>query len=519
MDTPSPRSAVAPRGPARATAIGAATGRTIRALGLPGVVLAALLVALPALARDHDRWFVILLDGQPCGWSREQVTADGEVVLTRSETRMSIRRGEDLIRVEMESEFHETPRGEPISARSVRSVGSGPMVREIEWTDQGIIVRRSEGDRTSQERRSPFEGDWLTPAAAAEFVRARLAAGARSIEYRTIDPAGGADLVRVVMTGFEPDGVEVLGRQIEGVRCDVVSSASPGMVVQTWLDSSGRTLRTQIPFGGLSLATVLSDRATALREVEAPELMVQTLIRPNRPIREPRRVTIGRYVLIAPDDRALAGLPETSVQRVEPLGGGRARVIVQMSAPTAAEPDDTAPYLAPSSMIDSADPEIIALARRATAGSGADRAARAEALRRAVFRHITDKSLGVGFASASEACRTRAGDCSEHAVLLAAVLRAEGIPARVVSGLVYADEFLGSRDVFGFHMWTQALIDHDDGPRWIDLDATLPRGTPFDATHIALVVSALGDDASAGDMTSIAALLGALRVDVEHTGR
>ena len=39
------------------------------------------------------------------------------------------------------------------------------------------------------------------------------------------------------------------------------------------------------------------------------------------------------------------------------------------------------------------------------------------------------------------------------------MLRADGIPARVASGLVYADGFLGSRDIFGWHMWTQALID------------------------------------------------------------
>ena len=47
-------------------------------------------------------------------------------------------------------------------------------------------------------------------------------------------------------------------------------------------------------------------------------------------------------------------------------------------------------------------------------------------LRELVSRHIQDKHLGTAYASASETARTASGDCTEHAVLLAAVLRARG---------------------------------------------------------------------------------------------
>ena len=73
-------------------------------------------------------------------------------------------------------------------------------------------------------------------------------------------------------------------------------------------------------------------------------------------------------------------------------------------------------------------------------------------MRASVHHYIDDKSLGVGFASASEVCATREGDCSEHAVLLVALLRAAGIPSRAVSGVVYVDSFVGERQVFGFHV-------------------------------------------------------------------
>ena len=47
-----------------------------------------------------------------------------------------------------------------------------------------------------------------------------------------------------------------------------------------------------------------------------------------------------------------------------------------------------------------------------------------EALRDLVHTHISGKHLSTAYASASETARTGSGDCTEHAVLLAAVLGA-----------------------------------------------------------------------------------------------
>jgi len=66
-------------------------------------------------------------------------------------------------------------------------------------------------------------------------------------------------------------------------------------------------------------------------------------------------------------------------------------------------------------------------------------------------------------------------------VLLAASARSRGIPARVVSGLVYTDRFSGKKEVFSPHTWVQAWT----GKRWTSYDAGLGE---FDATHIALAV-------------------------------
>ena len=87
-----------------------------------------------------------------------------------------------------------------------------------------------------------------------------------------------------------------------------------------------------------------------------------------------------------------------------------------------------------------------------------------------------------------------------------------GIPARVAMGLLYVDEFAGESGIFGWHMWTQALIDG----QWVDFDATLPVRT--NAGHVLTNVSALSDGLGMTDMASIMQLLGNVDIEVIEVG-
>jgi transglutaminase-like putative cysteine protease len=184
--------------------------------------------------------------------------------------------------------------------------------------------------------------------------------------------------------------------------------------------------------------------------------------------------------------------------------------------PAPADDVDNPDFTSASAMIDTQDAEVRKLAQRALAKSADDTpAGRAEAIRRFVHSYINRKNLGVGFASASEVARKRTGDCSEHGVLAAALLRCAGIPSRVVAGVIYADAFAGSQEIFGYHMWAQGLITIDGQPRWVDLDPTLDDRTPFDAAHIALGVTALPEGELATSLSTTATTLGRLKISVE----
>jgi transglutaminase-like putative cysteine protease len=81
--------------------------------------------------------------------------------------------------------------------------------------------------------------------------------------------------------------------------------------------------------------------------------------------------------------------------------------------------------------------------------------------------------------SAREVLGSRRGDCNEHAVLLAALARAAGIPARVIAGAVYAN------DGFYYHAWNELWLG-----AWVSADAVFDQ-IPADATHVKLIEGGL----------------------------
>ena len=70
---------------------------------------------------------------------------------------------------------------------------------------------------------------------------------------------------------------------------------------------------------------------------------------------------------------------------------------------------------------------------------------------RYVFEKL-DKKNTATFSSALETLNAGFGDCGEHAVLLAALLRASGIPARVVLGWCMLSE-----KRYYYHAWVMAF--------------------------------------------------------------
>jgi hypothetical protein len=457
----------------------------------------------PAMA--YDAWSVVEVDAAPVGsvHAISTVLGDGGQGL-RMRMEMSMLRAGTELRWSMEVTSEEGPDGAPRYIRVEQAQGALPMVSTLTFVDGEVIFVASSGDRTLPEVRQPIEPGCTGPGATERALAQALAAGQTTLSTCFYDGVLGAAPTRSTYTvlGAEQDGAERLWH----VR--VASSAAPGADYESWVDARGLSQRMVQPIGGFVMTIRESDGPP--ENVHPPELFLSTLVTPSKPIRAPRSAVYGQYVL-RPQEGGPGVVMSVGAQSARTLPDGGVEVTVDTRRRAAAKPEEEAASLGRSTWIDPQDPATAALAAEA-AGSVEGAAAKAEALRRLVYRHIVHKDLGTGFGTSAEVVASQSGDCTEHAVLLAALLRSQGIGSRVVSGLVYVPG-LGPKGAFGYHMWTQALLPGAGGLEWTDLDATLP-GEAFDATHIALGVSTLDDDRGQRDMAGMTPMIGNLEIDV-----
>lgn len=223
-----------------------------------------------------------------------------------------------------------------------------------------------------------------------------------------------------------------------------------------------------------------------------------TLASPYRfPAASRRRML--RYVFESADGVA-PELPATGEQAVRQRGV-RSVVTVCNGCGDEAAPDagTIARYREANAWVQSDHPSLRALARSARANGSVD--GRMHKLVRFVQKHMDGGRQSLGYASALQAATSRSGDCTEFALLLAALARASHIPARVVGGLVYSSHYTGKGHVFSPHAWVQVW----NGSRWVSFDAGMGE---FDSTHIVLAIG----DGSVGDYAGLLARVRALRL-------
>ena len=139
--------------------------------------------------------------------------------------------------------------------------------------------------------------------------------------------------------------------------------------------------------------------------------------------------------------------------------------------------EDPANWRSASFVVDYHDP-VFARIRKAL---GRDFSIKPSVAQLAAFvnGYIEHKNLSRGYDVASSVARDQTGDCTEHAVLFAAVARLTGYSARVVHGILFHSQGTDLR-AFG-HAWTEVYSDGS----WHPFDATRPD-TAIDRSYLPL---------------------------------
>jgi hypothetical protein len=168
---------------------------------------------------------------------------------------------------------------------------------------------------------------------------------------------------------------------------------------------------------------------------------------------------------------ARAGASNELVRRLRIPIASDGTLVLRAAAYPAARDKPTRQHQRPSFLIDYDEPSFKPALDSARASLGP--APSVEALARFVDQYITKKGFGRAFDIASVVATRREGDCTEHAVLLTALARAFGYPARVVQGIVLV-EVDGKAHAFG-HAWAEFYVKS----AWHRADAALPPDRPL----------------------------------------
>jgi hypothetical protein len=354
------------------------------------------------------------------------------------EADLRLRRGETLLQIKTRSVSVTNEKLRPVSFRFERNDASGSLVSIGEVKGDKLLVKTAQAGATV-ENLVPLTADLLFAAALEHKIRSELASLSSRKGPLTISVFV-EDMGAVTPTELE---VKKLG---EGWQ---VKTRMAGLESIDRLDAHGHTLLSETAALDALAYPVGSAPPKSVKPGDVDMLARSTWPAPRL---SPRTERV-RFRVHTPDAKTFH-VPEDARQRVvartdtwvdvevragrSSSGALRAAEVKALTAATPYEPVG--------------DARLKAKALEVTKGSSSTEE-KIERLVRFVFEHVENKGLDRGYAPALATLESAAGDCTEHSVLLSALLRSLGVPTRLVDGVIVD----GGRA--GYHEWVEVQID------------------------------------------------------------
>lgn len=269
-----------------------------------------------------------------------------------------------------------------------------------------------------------------------------------------------------------------------------------GLTTSSLIDGDLRTIE-----GSMGVITLREEEEAAARDLgNRIDLLLAAAVRPDRRVPRPREIRNLHLRLSGIADPAL--ILASPRQGYEQIGAETYYLRISSPADRPAAPlhipiagDDFQSELEATAFIQSDHPAIREQAKKIV-GDETDARRNAQLLTGWVF-HNLEKSFLAAIPDAVSVLEKRSGDCKAHSVLLVALARAIGLPARTVSGLVAMEDGL-----FYYHQWAELFTGV-----WTAADPVFGQ-VPIDAAHIAL------SRAGPAEGLKLLPLIGRIRIEV-----
>ncbi|PHS09809.1 MAG: hypothetical protein COA78_11765 [Blastopirellula sp.] len=433
----------------------------------------------PSSISEEITWAAIVQHGQKTGYSYEKTRTfkqDGKLLVeTVTELMIESKRLQQTTTLQLKNLFLETSNGNLISFQSEMNAISFSGTVSADGKTLAIKTISAGQEATST---IAWNSEWGGLYATQKILKdTPLEPGEKRSVTALIPLLNQACTVQYEAVGMEEvtmlDGSQV---QLMKVINKIFTNAGLASESIIWINNQGQPIKTKDIAQNIEMFKCDEQYAKSPNEVIKFDLAADTIVPVKKDLTgiHTKNLAVYRITLehTSPDQvfparsnqyfiKVDKQTIDLHVQRMSIDGTLSIPAIVQV-APV---PEDSMP----SPLIQSDDQKIIAMSQQVLPAEKSA-AVIALAMEKYVHEKITAKNFSTAFASAAEVAQNLEGDCTEHSVLLTALLRARKIPARTAMGLVYF-EFPTSKG-FAYHMWTEAWVSD----RWFPLDATMGRG-------------------------------------------
>ncbi len=439
---------------------------------------------------EGGEYFGLYLMDKKVGYFFTQLTRTGDTATSVNEMHFKANVGTQISdRYMKETKVYEATPGGKLLSMTVESKGDGgDQLLKAKVTAKGLEVERSRPGQPTEQRVLPAPKETVEDADQARVALLRK----KRVEGTVTDSI---DLEQYKVASW-PTGEST--RIVAGVpvklRQVTTLSDKEKVPAEDFFDEQGRMFEQRY---GPTMRAVAESKDVAMK-LDKVEVFGLTRVVLPKPLPDSAQAVPAKVTLVVKE------LPEKFQtngyrQKYKAAADGQVEVTLLAVAPkeraTRPVADPNGGENLKSTIIVEADhPDIKAKAAELS-GSEKDAYTVAKKISRWVNESLR-KDYGQSKDRAADVLKAMKGDCTEHSLLTVALLRAAGIPAKRVDGVVYLKQEDGVPALY-WHEWVEAYVGE-----WTQLDPTFGEDV-VKATHWAL-----GEEARA----EITPLIGALKV-------
>jgi hypothetical protein len=466
-----------------------------------------------------DLWDAVYLEGGKAGavhTTVHELDLSGRKILRSTvDFQLHVKKNNQVIQLRAQTGTDETPEGKVVATYMRQKVG-----KEKDLTITGTVKGKEIElllDGRQQLKPAPWNDSALGLYRQQMVMADKKAKTGDKFTFLSFEPTVNVQVeMAVTVMGYEE--VEVLGSRskVKLLRVEIVPEKLEGVKLPTlvlWVSADLKPVRqeTEIPgLGKITLYRTTRDIALAPGpEATLTDVGISNNIRLNKKVAKPYDTTSAVYrISVKGEDDPGSTFAADARQKILNAKGTTFELHViagkgpKKGQPAAKVGDE---FLESTYFINSADDRVKAHARKAV-GKETDPWRKALLIEKWVNLNMRP-SNNEALSPADEVARTMEGDCTEYAMLMAAMCRAEGVPSRTAIGLLYAD--VKNNPVLAFHMWTEVWVDN----QWVALDATLGRGY-VGATHLKVTDSSWQGPRSLAPLMPLLRVLGKTQVEI-----